>query len=106
MTTTASPETITLPNIDVHETQPCAHSNHTNPFWHHVHAGDATHYAKVTHDCPTNSSAGYIYPCCQPFTNYVNTMTNKPWMCPRCKNVMDGKDMVQIIATINGENLD
>ena len=103
-TTTPDLDTITTVSTEFHPDQYCAHSDHTNPGWAHLHAGPATHYAQVTHDCPNRSSLGLIYPCCQKYAAHVISMQSQPWMCPRCKGVYDGYQMCRIIATINGDD--
>lgn len=93
-------ETDPLEALDYHEPVDCGHSEHDEDKY--CHNGPATHYAQIIHQCPADPAQGYVYPCCQPYTDYVQAMQGEPWMCPHCRECHDGADMVRIIATIEG----
>jgi carboxypeptidase C (cathepsin A) len=86
---------------DTYQDLHCEHGNHNKPGWAHHHQGPATHYALVVHNCQANPNAGTIYPVCTPFSQYVNAMADQPWMCWRCKETNDGRDMVRILCLID-----
>lgn len=98
-------ETDPLTDLDFREVVACEHSCHNRAGWTHFHHGPATHYARIIHDCPVESYAGRVYPCCQPFTDHVLAKQAETWVCPDCGDAIDGTDMCRIIATINGGTL-
>lgn len=78
---------------------PCDHSKHNNsPF----HGGNAEYVARVTHDCPKRPGiVGSVYVCCPKWADKVTDHADKPWVCPVCKAVQDGRDMVIIVGPLD-----
>jgi hypothetical protein len=95
-------ETDPLEALDFHEVVRCDHSDHNTIGWQHMHGGPGTHYVQIIHNCQNDPMAGYVYPCCQPFANYVLCMQDRPWKCATCSECRVGHDMCRIIATVNG----
>lgn len=90
-----------MPYLD--ESAMCKHSNHGDPGWAHHHHGPATHYVHVLHDCPGDPNAkNLVYPCCVRFAQYVASKGDEPWMCPECKEIHMGDEVVRVVASIKG----
>lgn len=96
-------ETGTLTSLDFRPTQHCEHHCHNLIGWQHLHGGPATHYAQIVHQCPADPSKGLIYPVCRTYAAYINRMRDRPWMCPSCRDCQDGRDMIRVIALIEGK---